>query len=731
MAEMHPSKAQQSTLPPEPASGLRLGFSDIPLNTQRTPTKIGIGSSSFDFRFARPTQLGPEAQRMMDDLREEALKIKAKLAAEREEEKRLAGENTMASRKIAKPKGKVGRFSDIHMAQFKKMDSIADGPSLSRAQAGRIAPAITGLKRTQSKAELEDREGNPIESSLKRTQSKANLNAGGDTLASSSARGPTIAQSLKRTQSRANLNEQPDTQSTSRPTTAQSLKRTQSKVALNDVHESHSARGPTTSQSLKRTQSKAQLLDGETHDQPNRSATAVMFNTPLKRTQSKANLDDRVGGQFGQTQGARSHPYANTLKRTQSRANFRGAQSDEQAASTGRLENTASAKRARQHITDDTSTARPVSRETTHEAKAVPVTPTAPRTLSSLLESITSPTQASLARAATVKQPATQIPTLSRSPSKPSLAETPRGLAKSATVNNLSTIPQPESQNTLRTPSRFDRVKSILRHPSSSMKKPTGIPRFPASPWKAASEAPLPSVPTTPIDGSKSVKHVNFPENAAVKPISTVTNTPVRSGIPRSVSKLNLGSKSVTGGQPLSEIQYPALLQSDEVKYPSLNAVNSRPTSSHQANAGFQPPPSVPSTFTFRSDHTIQFGASPNGFGSSSGQSSVRQVRPSILPPMAMPGSFPESNKENVAIMAAVPHGMSNKKRRRIESDDEEERQAERSPKKQKSVPEGDALMAPKLMAEKLAPASKIPSPAKKGLTMSRLSMLARPKMRK
>ena len=73
---------------------------------------------------------------------------------------------------------------------------------------------------------------------------------------------------------------------------------------------------------------------------------------------------------------------------------------------------------------------------------------------------------------------------------------------------------------------------------------------------------------------------------------------------------------------------------------------------------------------------------------------------------------------------------MPNKKRRRA-SDDEVEDEIEHSPKKQKaSVAEGPKLVAPRLMATMK---SRTPSPTKKkgGLTLSRLNMLARPKMRK
>lgn len=102
-----------------------------------------------------------------------------------------------------------------------------------------------------------------------------------------------------------------------------------------------------------------------------------------------------------------------------------------------------------------------------------------------------------------------------------------------------------------------------------------------------------------------------------------------------------------------------------------------------------------------------------------------------------MPGSFPVSNgsnKENKAPLPSVPHGMFNKKRRRVDSGDEKEEEAVHSPKKQKpNVPEGEMLMAPRLMTEKMAPSPKIPSPVKKKnvLSLSRLNMLARPKNRK
>ena len=602
LEEMHPSKAHQSTTK-QPDSGLRLGFVDIEKSggnlpsgvAQQTPSKTGL-SSTFDFQCAPPgPRLGPEAQRMMDELREEALRIKAKLAAEREEEKRTQEAGGVGGRKIAKPKGKAGRYSDVHMAEFKKMDSIAGHPSAFRAQPGRLMQAKPSLKRSQSKAKLDDRD------------------------------------------------------------------------EIDNVQES--------------------------------------------KIQS----------------------------------------------STERLENAAPAKRARQAMTDDASSARPVSRQD-HTPKKMPSTPTLARSQSSVFASITTPTQASLARAATVKHPVTQIPTLSKSPSKPNLVGTPRVLTKSKTASSIGSVPPSQSKSFLRSPGKLDRVKSILRYPSSSKKPsvaPSSIPSLTRSPSKPHLEKALPPVPMTPgLDRSKSTKHVNFTPDTINKNAATIPNSPspFKSAIPRSASKFNLTAKPQAAGKThvtqtsAMEVHYPSIVglpslptASSAVEYPSLAGVRPLPEPPRQVKSAQRPPPAVPGTFNFRSDHTIEFGSSPKGFGSSPGQSSVRQVRQSIFP-NTMPGAFPGSNgsnKENKgpkAPLPSVPHGMSNKKRRRVDSDDEEETELEGSPaKKQKSnVPEGDMLMAPRLVAEKMATTSKIPSPTKKkGLSLSRLNMLARPKNRK
>lgn len=130
-----------------------------------TPTKVNerslnkIVSPSVQFRSGQESELSEHAQRMMAEVRGEVDRIKAELR-EKQKESGTSGLD-LNGRLIAKPKGRAGRFSDVHMAEFKKMDSIANHPSSFRAQnAVKVTkeeqqkPAKS-LKRTKSKAELD------------------------------------------------------------------------------------------------------------------------------------------------------------------------------------------------------------------------------------------------------------------------------------------------------------------------------------------------------------------------------------------------------------------------------------------------------------------------------------------------------------------------------------------------------------------------------------------------
>ncbi|KAK5663880.1 hypothetical protein OQA88_86 [Cercophora sp. LCS_1] len=660
VSEMHPSRAHQTMAPP--SSGLRLGFTDIkpvsarddklPAAVQSTPSKIVPPSSDFTFSFARRAnadlKLGPEAQRMMEELREQAQRIKADLAAKHEAEKAEEEENN--GRKLARAKGKAGRFSAAHMAEFKKMDSIANHPSAFRAQ----------LSKTST----------PLKAGIKRSQSKANL----------------------------------------------------------DEPESVWSKQPT---------------------------PASTFSKPKPL----------------------AFPDAPSV-----------------------------AKRARQHIDDDASSSRPISRDGSSlprpksAAVGAAVAQSKP-TLGSLM----TPTKSSLARSSGAKTPGHA--TLMKSPSKSTLS----GIPRSATTNSIPTtakevgkVEKKEEKDAIPTPrviksptSRLDKVKSLFQRTMASPARSKGAipaPPMPGSktpaPARAIKEALTAQAPmTTP---RKLTKRVAFTPETKRAALAQNSPSPIKSGIPLSKSRRALG-----------EVYYPTLesviakdseeAAEDAVAYPDLSTKHPLPEPPVKESA--KPASIVPAaagTFTFRSDHTIKFHSASPSFGSSPGQSSVRSVRPSILPTEAMPGSFPSSimmtspkkeneaprertifkaiphglsakkrsrssaddeevspNKENEVpqektVFKAFPHGMANKKRTRVSTDEEdaEIEAAERAAKKrrQETVPEGDALLAPRLLAsgkKQLASPSKsflggTPSSMKKrGISLSRLNMLARPKMRK
>jgi hypothetical protein len=177
--DMKPKDAHQTTTSP-PDTAFKLGFADICTNVRRSiasvqnsPTKYqprqslvqSLTSPSFDFKFAAESNLSDEAQKLMENVRDEAARIKAQMLAEKKEQdckdeqaERLFGGVNAAGRKIARPRGKAGRFSDIHMAEFKKMDSIANHASSFRAQPGFAQPTSQSLKRSGSRAGLDEPE---------------------------------------------------------------------------------------------------------------------------------------------------------------------------------------------------------------------------------------------------------------------------------------------------------------------------------------------------------------------------------------------------------------------------------------------------------------------------------------------------------------------------------------------------------------------------------------------
>ncbi|TWU75814.1 hypothetical protein ED733_004491 [Metarhizium rileyi] len=640
-SEMHPSKYHFST--GNPSSALRLGFSDIPKEPatpggqQGTPSKVTrVPSSNFTFRVAREsagTELSGEAQRMLNEIRDQAAKFKAELVAQRELESGVC----IGDRPFAKPKGKVGRYSAAHIAEFKKMDSIEGHASAWRAQEGRFTPV----------------------KSLKRTPSKANLDGT-----------PTSQRSvgIQRSPVKSGTEESPN--SRSRPY-------------------------------LKR-KSSAANLESDHHAAPKR----------LNGNKSPGKLVSAAG---------------------------------EAIAST--------AKRIRQRQEDDAATTRPRPVESS-PSKSI-----------SVFSRLASPKKAAAALPPTRgKVPMMPTISLAQPPTKPSILSLPAIVTGSNLNSPVSKATEPKRR--VISPRSFSKVKSILRGSKTSAEE--GVS---AIPHPQISRTPAPSrvtkeLPPVPLTTPRRIleKRVTFTPEVVNAVNAQSSPSPKR----HNNSRLRPALKSIeTHCSAVDRV----LVESTASKplYPDLSPLKHLIDS--QSRRAVSRSPSTASTFTFRSDHTIKFGnTSATGFGPSPGQSSVRHVSGPV-DSSNMPGSFPtpsspssHPNKENkapssVKLLPGTAHGMQNKKRHRATAD-EDDFDNERAAKKRKneSVPEGQALLAPRLVragsasvtknsrltrtpgragnsrTPRKAPvcASASASPTKKvtGLSMSRLNMLAQPKNR-
>ncbi|KAJ9668246.1 hypothetical protein H2201_001676 [Coniosporium apollinis] len=189
--EMHPHHHQASTAKPldearwlgflnkgahtEPVKGVnKIPAVDVTPSKTPDPSKNPFSSPDFKFTFRKQSlELSPAARKMMAESREEAAKVRAQMVAQQDEFAARPAVEDATGRKIAPAKGKASRFSDVHMAQFKKMDSIANHPSAFRTDSIRAAQGSTSLKRTQSKADLGDRENGSSRTKSQKSQHAA------------------------------------------------------------------------------------------------------------------------------------------------------------------------------------------------------------------------------------------------------------------------------------------------------------------------------------------------------------------------------------------------------------------------------------------------------------------------------------------------------------------------------------------------------------------------------
>ena len=583
---MHPSKVHQNT--GAPSSALRLGFTDPrPIaatepssyrGLQSTPShKSVVPSSDFTFRIAQEAagiQLSSQAQEMMQELREQAAKIKTELRAMRELE--AQSHEALAERKLAQPKSKSSRVSAVHMAELKKMDSIENHASIWRAQDGRFTPFVQkGVKRSQSKARLDD------------SATKAKPSVPGSTPTSAKASTPQMKLSTKRSSTVAGLDN-----STTRANLA--------------------ALGSSKS-----------------------SAETLPFSLSKQST-----------------------PFMKRLKKTQ---------------------------------TDDASTARPMSRDGSSLPRPASSRGQGLTHSQSVFSRLTSPSKTSLASLSVNGR--STISLVSNG-----LQSSTGGLTRSNTTQSFSASRAGDLKRRIISPGRFDKIKSILRgRKDAGGEDKTAIPG-PADTLAQTSRSlqvdkdlpPLPS--TTPR--RRLTKRVAFTPDT--KRAALTQNSPSPQKGASSNAGLIVGSGDLAAYPSLNEVL--ARGNTDAVVYPDLSSLKQRLSDVVTINDSVRAP-SVPGAFTFRSDHTIEFGPSPAaGFGASPGQSSVRQVRQSAISNKSeMPGGFPaasqldydkENDNPNSKPLPCFgrSHGLPEKKRRRSYSGGEDTMimDAERSAKKRK-----------------------------------------------
>ena len=411
----------------------------------------------------------------------------------------------------------------------------------------------------------------------------------------------------------------------------------------------------------------------------------------LKRSPSKAGLDEPLG----------------KLPRSKSFKTF-GSH-----ISSDRLENSSPGKRAKQNCYDDTSSARPVSQDTNSEVENAQSTSAKVRPQFGLPSAVTTPTKASLARSVSVKSMKTSmIPSLSRSASTKTLGS--------------PVAPKTEGSKYLSSLSRFSSMKSILHRSQPKFSDdPTKVAagtHLPPPQRKMDLEKELPSLPSTPSIGlhrSPTMKRVGFaPSTKSQHDAVAISLSPSKIPTPHPQHQSQASEDNPKSSVPIT---YPDLGNS-----PNITTRTKIPKAS------------TPGDFTFRSEKTMDFNTGSPATVTSPG-STIRHVRPSgISTPLPAFKSLP-----------SIPHGMSNKKRRRAESDTEDEGEENIDPaavdeaddyqpkaKKQRMNGSQEEMANASSPSKRRAAGSRIPKfggakeKSRVGISLGRLNMLARPKER-
>jgi hypothetical protein len=338
--EMHPALHHASTAKPLDEARW-LGFQSLGAHTAPpkaagvapgTPSKtpavasrsnapaLESSPSSFRFQFKSPFSKATGASKL-GELSPSTRNLLKKPVVGATPGRAIFGANEFTSkaditpaRKKAEPKGKVARFSDVHMEQFKKMDSVANHPSAWRLKKTPSKPDLpkpeaNKLKRTQSKMDLAELSTKPA-AALKRTQSKMDIAEPSKGRTAVQAPQPKIGAAessskilptpLKRTQSKVDL-------------TGSSLPRSQSTVRL--VASQQSANDPAPKR-VKRTEADDAATTRPKSSESNTEAAASKLPVPPRKITSQTALPRLAARLMTPTKSSLARAQSQTVKAT-------------------------------------------------------------------------------------------------------------------------------------------------------------------------------------------------------------------------------------------------------------------------------------------------------------------------------------------------------------------------------------------------------------------------------
>lgn len=340
--EMHPALHHASTARPLDEARW-LGFQSLGVHTAPpkaaghapgTPSKtpapatatkvpaLGSSPSSFRFQFKSPFSRVTDTSKR-GELSPTSRNILKEPAIGATPGRAIFGANEFTSkadvtpaRKKAEPKGKMSRFSDVHMAQFKKMDSVANHPSAWRLKKTPSKPDLpkpdtNKLKRTQSKMDLAE-SSTKSAAAPKRAQSKADP-------AEPSSEAPTMQRSLPKTSAAEPASKIPPTplkRSQSKMDLAgSSLPRSQSTVRLVASQEKPDDPAP---KRVKRTEIDDAATTRPTSRDTNTEASSSKLPVPPRKITSQTALPRLAARLMTPTKSSMARTQSQTVKATKS-----------------------------------------------------------------------------------------------------------------------------------------------------------------------------------------------------------------------------------------------------------------------------------------------------------------------------------------------------------------------------------------------------------------------------